>query len=415
MKNLLVILLAVSASLTLQAQSYDILLDNGRVIDAKNGRDSLMDVAIKDGKIAKVAETISPNEATRVINVQGLLVVPGLIDIHSHNFHGTEADAYLSNSFTALPPDGFSFRVGVTTLVDAGGAGWRNFETFKQQTIDRSKTRVLSFLNIVGSGMKGGAAEQDLNDMDAQKTGEVARQHSEIVGIKVAHYAGSDWDPVDRAVAAGKIAGVPVMVDFGGTLPPHPLDSLLLYHLRPGDIFTHTFGHVPGRIPIVDERGKLRPYVVEAQERGIVFDVGHGGGSFLFRQAVPALKQGFRPNTISTDLHTGSMNAGMKDQLNVMSKFLIMDMPLPEVIAAATWHSAQAIQRADLGHLDEGAVADVAVLRVLEGDFGYIDSGGYRMDGNRKLECELTLREGQVVWDLNGISRPYWVTNAAGK
>lgn len=415
MKYFFISLLLLVVCLTVQAQSYDILLDNGRVIDAKNQRDGLMDVAIKDGKIAKVAENISPEEAAQVIDAQGLLVVPGLIDMHSHNFHGTESDAYLSNSFTALPPDGFSFRAGVTTLVDVGGAGWRNFDTFKQQTIEHSKTRVLSFLNIVGSGMKGGPTEQDLNDMDAKKTGQFAQQHPEIVGIKVAHYAGPEWDPVDRAVAAGEIAGVPVMVDFGGTLPPHPLDSLLLYHLRPGDIFTHTFGHVPGRIPIVDERSKLRPYVVEAQERGIIFDVGHGGGSFLFRQAVPALKQGFRPNTISTDLHTGSMNAGMKDQLNVMSKFLIMDMPLPEVIAAATWHPAQAIQRPDLGHLDEGAVADVAVLRLREGDFGFIDSGGYRMDGNQKLECELTLREGSVVWDLNGISRPYWVTNAAGK
>ena len=414
MKHLFTSLLILSYSLAIQAQSYDILLDNGRVIDAKNSIDQVMDVAIKDGKVAKVAENIPSEQAEQVIDVEGLLVTPGLIDIHSHNFHGTEPDAYLSNSFTALPPDGFSFRTGVTTLVDVGGAGWRNFDTFKQQTIDRSKTRVLSFLNIVGSGMKGKHVEQNLSDMDAKMTGMVAQENPEVVGIKVAHYAGPEWDPVDRAVAAGNLAGVPVMVDFGGTLPPLPLDELLLEHLRPGDIFTHTFGHVPGRIPIVDERSKLRPYVVEAQKKGIIFDVGHGGGSFLFRQAVPALKQGFRPNTISTDLHTGSMNAGMKDQLNVMSKFINMGMSLPEVIAAATWHPAQAIQRTDLGHLDEGAVADVAVLKVLEGDFGFIDSGGYRMDGHQKLACELTLREGAVVWDLNGRSRPYWVTNAEG-
>ena len=408
-------LLTLSWGLAVQAQSYDILLDNGRVIDAKNNVDRVMDVAIKDGKVAKVAEDIPPDQAEQVIDVENLLVTPGLIDMHSHNFHGTEPDAYLSNGFTALPPDGFSFRVGVTTLVDAGGAGWRNFDTFKKQTIDPSKTRVLAFLNIVGSGMKGRHVEQNLNDMDTKMTALVAQENPEVVGIKVAHYAGPEWDPVDRAVAAGKIAGVPVMVDFGGTLPPLPLDELLLEHLRPGDIFTHTFGHVPGRIPIVDERSKLRPYVTEAQEKGIIFDVGHGGGSFLFRQAVPALKQGFRPNTISTDLHTGSMNAGMKDQLNVMSKFINLGMSLPEVVAAATWHPAQVIQRTGLGQLDEGAVADIAVLSVLEGDFGFIDSGGYRMDGRQKLECELTLREGQVVWDLNGRSRPDWVTNAKGK
>ena len=396
----------------MQAQSYDLLLDNGRVIDAKNSLDARMDVAIKDGKIARVAQEISPEEAAQVIDAEGLLVTPGLIDIHAHNFHGTEPDAYLSNGLSALPPDGFSFRVGVTTLVDVGGAGWRNFDTFKQQTIVPSKTRVLSFLNIVGSGMKGRHVEQNLNDMDAKMTALVAQENPEVVGIKVAHYAGPEWDPVDRAVAAGEMAGVPVMVDFGGTLPPLPLDELLLEHLRPGDIFTHTFGHVPGRIPIVDERSRLRPYVVAAQQRGIVFDVGHGGGSFLFRQAVPALKQGFRPNTISTDLHTGSMNAGMKDQLNVMAKFINMGMSVPEVVAAATWQPAQVIQRTDLGQLDEGAVADVAVFSLHEGDFGFVDSGGYRMDGTQKLECELTLRAGEVVWDLNGRSRPYWITNA---
>ncbi|MGB3589730.1 MAG: amidohydrolase/deacetylase family metallohydrolase [Tunicatimonas sp.] len=405
------LLLSFSSS----AQNYDILLNDGHLIDPKNGIDGPMDVAIKNGKIARVAEQIDALEAEQVIEVGGFYVTPGLIDIHSHNFHGTEPDAYLSNSFTALPPDGFSFRVGVTTLVDVGGAGWKNFETFKDQTINRSKTRVLSFLNIVGGGMKGGEQEQDTSDMDAEMTGMVAKRHPEVVGIKVAHYAGPNWKPVDRAVEAGRIANVPVMVDFGGTIPPLPLDSLLLHHLRPGDIFTHTFGHVPGRIPIVNERGKVRDYVWEAQERGIIFDVGHGGGSFLFRQAIPALKEGFRPNTISTDLHTGSMNAGMKSQINVMSKFLNMNMELKDVIAASTWNSAQAIKQDHLGHLSEGAVADVAVLNIQEGEFGFIDAGGYRMNGNQKLECELTIRAGKVVWDLNGMSRPYWIKEEMGQ
>ena len=391
------------------AQNYSLLLKGGHVIDAKNEIDTVMDIAIRGDSIARVAENIPESEAEQVINVQGLYVTPGLIDIHSHNFHGTEPDSYLSNSFTALPPDGFTFRVGVTTIVDVGGAGWRNFRTFKTQTIDQAKTRVLSFLNIVGSGMRGVTYEQDLNDMDGKMTGAVAQQYPEIVGVKVAHYAGPEWKPVEQAVVAGKIANVPVMVDFGGHIPPLSLETLLLEKLRPGDIFTHTFGHVPGRIPIVNERGNVRPYVYEAQKRGIIFDVGHGGGSFLFRQAVPAMKEGFRPNTISTDLHTGSMNAGMKNQLNVMSKFLNMDMSLSEVIKASTWTPAQVIQREDLGHLSEGAVADIAVFRLHEGEFGFIDSGGYKMDGSQKLECELTIREGDVVYDLNGISRPYWL------
>lgn len=391
------------------AQQYDMLIKGGHVIDPKNGIDQVMDVAIDEGKIAQVAENINASSAEQVVEVEGLYVVPGLIDMHSHNFHGTEPDAYLSNSFTALPPDGFTFRVGVTTIVDVGGAGWQNFRTFKEQTIDRSKTRVLSFLNIVGSGMKGGPYEQNLNDMDAKMTGMVAQRHPEIVGIKVAHYAGPEWAPVQRAVEAGEMAGIPVMVDFGGHIPPLSLERLLMEELRPGDIFTHTFGHVPGRIPVVSERGKVRPYVWEAQKRGIIFDVGHGGGSFLFRQAIPAMKEGFKPNTISTDLHTGSMNAGMKNQINVMSKFINMGMSLADVIEASTWAPAQVIQREDLGHLSEGAVADVAVINLKEGKFGYVDSGGYRLDGTQKLECELTLREGNVVWDLNGKSRPYWI------
>ena len=198
------------------------------------------------------------------------------------------------------------------------------------------------------------------------------------------------------------------MIDFGGHIPQFPLDDLLLKHLRPGDIFTHVYAHVKGRIPVVDEQGLVRPYVLDARKRGIVFDVGHGGGSFLFRQAIPALRQGFVPDIISTDLHTGSMNAGMKDMLNVMSKFLNMGMSLPDVILRSTWKPAQVISRSDLGHLSEGAPADLSVLRLREGTFGFVDTGGGRMPGKLKLECELTVRDGKVVWDGNGISFPLW-------
>jgi dihydroorotase len=186
------------------------------------------------------------------------------------------------------------------------------------------------------------------------------------------------------------------------------LKELLLTHLRPGDILTHTYAQARGRIPIVDEQGTVHSYVFEARKRGVIFDVGHGGGSFLFRQAVPALKQGFLPDSISTDLHTSSMNAGMKDMLNVMSKFLNLGMSLQDVILRSTWNPAQEIKRPDLGHLSVGSVADVAVLRVQKGDFGFVDVGGGKLRGAERLECELTLRQGQVVWDLNGISRPPW-------
>ncbi len=396
-------------STNVMAQEYDLLLKGGHVIDSRNNIDQLMDVAIADGKIAKVAANISKNTAKTVVDAKGLIVAPGFIDIHSHNFHGTEPGAYLSNSFSALPPDGFSFRSGVTTVVDVGGSGWRNFKLFKEQTIDRSKTRVLAFLNIIGSGMKGGAIEQNLIDMDSKLTAVVAKQYpNTIVGVKLAHYEGFDWTPTERAVEAGRLANIPVMIDFGGSEPELSLKTLLLEKLRAGDIFTHAYANVKGRTPVVAANGKVRDFVFEAQKKGVIFDVGHGGGSFVFGQAVPAIKQGFKPNSISTDLHTGSMNAGMKDITNIMSKFLAMEMSIKEIVDCVTNNSASIIQRPDLGSLSEGAVADVTVIRVRNGEFGFVDVKGQKIKGSKRVECELTLREGKVVWDLNGISKQVW-------
>jgi len=412
MRRIAILLFTIAAAglrVTGQAPDYDLLIRNGHVIDGKNGVDAIRDVAITGGKIAAVAANIAPARAKEVVDATGLYVAPGLIDIHAHVFWGHDPNAQYSNGYSAVQPDSHSFRSGQTTLVDVGGAGWRDFPQFKEQVIDRSRTRILSFINIVGSGMKGGPIEQNLADMDAKLTAMRIRQHKDlIVGVKVAHYSGPEWDPVTRAVAAGAATNVPVMVDFGGHTPPLSLEDLLMKHLRPGDILTHTYAHVAGRIPIVDEQGKLRPFVLEARKRGIIFDAGHGGGSFLFRQAVPATKQGFYPDVISTDLHIGSMNSGMKDILNTMSKFLNLGMPLADVIKANTSKAADVIKRPDLGSLSVGAEADVAVLNVRQGKFGFVDIGGGRMMGDRKLECELTLKGGQVMWDLNGISRPMW-------
>lgn len=392
------------------AQQYDLLLKGGHVIDPKNDIDDQMDVAVKDGIIAFVADDISVDSAETVVIATGLYVTPGLIDIHSHHFHGTESGRYLSNSFTALPPDGFTFRVGLTTVVDVGGAGWTNFPQFKEQVIDRSQTRVLSFINILGDGMSGVVPnEQNLTDMDPKMTALIARQNSEIVGVKLAHYHGHDWEPYRRAVQAAELADIPLMVDFGGADPVLPMETLFFDIFRPGYILTHAYrGTGNRRQPVVDEEGILRPGMLEAQERGVIFDVGHGGGSFIYDNAVPATRQGLWPNTISTDLHTGSMNAGMKDMLNVASKFLNLGMPLQNVIEASTWTPAQVIQREDLGHLSVGAEADIAVLRLIKGNFGFQDARGYSIPGNEKLEAELTLRAGTVVWDLNGIASPIY-------
>ena len=402
------------ARLAAQKPEFDLLIKNGHVIDARNGINAVTDVAVTAGKIALVGANIAAARAQQVVDASGLYVAPGLVDIHAHVFWGHDEDSQYSDGYSAVQPDSYSFRSGVTTMVDVGGAGWRSFPKFKEQVIDRSQTRVLAFLNIVGSGMRGGPVEQDLTDMDAKLTAMRIRQHPGlIVGVKVAHYSGPEWDPVIRAVAAGRDTNVPVMVDFGGHTPPLPLEDLLLKYLRPGDILTHTYAHVGGRIPIVDDSGKVRPFVWEARKRGVIFDAGHGGGSFLFRQAVPALQQGFAPDVISTDLHIGSMNSGMKDILNTMSKFLNMGMPIADVIKANTSRAADVIKRADLGHLSVGGEADIVVLNLRRGKFGFVDSSGWKLMGEQKLECELTMKGGRVVWDLNGISRPLW-TEAKG-
>jgi dihydroorotase len=391
------------------AQDIDLLIKNGHLIDPKNEINATMDVAIKDGKILEVAKNISASRANTVVDAKGLYVTPGLIDLHVHNFAGTMKDAAYSNGWNSVAPDGFTFRAGVTTVVDQGCAGWRNYRVFKENIIDKSKTRVLAFVNIVGAGMKGGEVEQNLADMDPKLAAMAVEKYPEtIVGVKVAHYIGPEWMPVENAVKAGEMADVPVMVDFGHSEPVLSLETLLMEKLRPGDMLTHCFGDTHGRGHVVDDDGNLNSFALRAQERGIIFDVGHGAGSFAFTQGIPAVEQGLKPNSISTDLHISSMNGGMKDQLNVMSKFLNMDMTLEEVIQRSTWNPAQYIKRTELGHLTVGAIADLAVLDLLEGEFGFIDVRGYRMDGTKKLECELTVKDGEVMWDLNGISRPHW-------
>jgi dihydroorotase len=411
--KLIVVLFILNNGNFLFAQEYEILIKNAHMIDPKNEIDQKMDVAIADGKIAMVSSQIPEGSAKNTIDATGLYITPGIIDMHVHVFWGTQQGAAYSNSFASLPPDGFTFRSGVTTVVDAGCAGWRNFKTFKEQTIDHSRTRVFAYLNIVGSGMKGGPIEQNLGDMDPKLTAMVAKQYADyIVGIKLAHYSGPEWDPLLWTVEAGELADMPVMVDFGGHKPHLSLERLLLDEFRPGDIFAHCFANVGGRTAIVDENGKVRPYVWEAQKKGIVFEVGHGGGSFVFDQAIPAMEQGFRPNAISTDLHIGSMNGAMKNMLNVMSKLLNLGMPLDEVIATSTWYPAKYIKHEELGHLSEGAVADIAVLNLEEGNFGFADVRGKKIKGTQKLECELTILEGKVVYDLNGISMPEWQAGA---
>lgn len=400
-KPILPLSLALLISWSGHAQQFDLLIKGGRVIDPKNQIDSRLDVAIKDGKISKVGKDIPVTDAKKVIDATGLLVAPGLIDIHTHVFVGSKPDTF-ADGFSSVSPDDFTFRSGVTTVVDAGTSGWRNFSVFKDHVIDKSQTRILSFLNIAGSGMTGNPDQQDTNDMDAHMTSLAIKKYPEIiVGVKIGHYEGSEWTPFDRALEAARLSDVPLFVECH--LPQFSLEAQL-GKMRPGDIITHSFEKVSERTPVVDDQGVVRPFVLDAKKRGVLFDVGHGGYGFWFSQAIPALKQGLAPNSFGTDLHRFSMNAGMKNMLNVMSKYLAMGMSLEDIIVRATWNPAKSIKREDLGNLGEGAAADVAVLSVLNGNFGFIDAGGNKIEGTRKLESELTVRAGKIVWDLNGIS-----------
>jgi dihydroorotase len=390
--------LFLAASHAVAQPTYDLVLTGGHVIDPRNGIDGVMDVAVAEGRIAAVRANIDRAQARQVVDVGGLYVTPGLIDIHVHVFATTGMRGAWAGDNSVLP-DGFSFRSGVTTMVDAGSSGWRNFEDFRRTVIDRSRTRVLAMLNIVGLGMLTDVPEQNVHDMDAKAAADMAARHRDVVvGVKSAHYQGPEWVSVDRAIEAGRAAGIPVMVDFGYFREERPYYQLVTERLRPGDLSTHMFR---GPVPYIGADGTLLEYLQQARARGVLFDVGHGGGSFVFRTMVPAVQQGFYPDTISTDLHTGSMNAGMMDMITTMSKFLVAGMPMVEVIRRSTDTPARVIQRPELGHLSVGAEADIAVLRVLEGQFAYADGARGTLEGDRRMMCELTLRAGRVVWDWN--------------
>ena len=370
-----------------------LLLCGGHVIDPRNGVDGPADVAVADGVIQAVGPGLG-FEADKRIDVSGLYVTPGLIDIHVHVYGGYSGWMF---------PDPHSLPNGVTTVVDTGGAGWKDLDDFVTSIIQPASTRVLVLVNIVGAGMTGGP-EQDVREMDPGPCAEAVGRHPEhCVGTKSAHFGGPGWESAGGAIEAARLSGSIAMIDFA----PKPTRSYreLLERLSPGDIHTHLYA---AHIPLLDEESRVNGYVREARERGVLFDTGHGNGSFWFRIAVPAMEQGFPPDTISTDLHKASRMLPNATMPVTMSKYLALGMPLQEVVDRSTQKAAEAIRRPQLGHLTPGAEADVAVLALHEGDFGFVDSGRARMNGGRKLECELTLRAGQVVWDLNGRSRPSW-------
>jgi len=388
-----------------QAQEIDLLLKGGRLLDPKNSIDSKMDVAVKDGKIYRIAAEIPSSSSKKVLDVSGMIVSPGLINIHTHVYAGSKPG--FADGQSSQLPDAFAPRSGITTVVDAGTTGWRTFPDFKAKVVDPSLTRVLAFINIFETGFSAGSAiEPDLNTLDVQMTVDAIKKYPDfIAGTRIGHYKGKSWIPFDKASQAAQITDRPLFVECH--MPEYSLEDQLK-KMRSGDIITHSFENVSERMPIVDEQGKLRAFVLEAQNRGVLFDVGHGGVGFWFNQAIPALKQGLLPNSFGTDEHRTSMNAGMKNMLNVMSKYLTIGMTIPDIIASGSWKPAKSIKREDLGNLSVGSVADIAVLSIINGKYGYVDSGGNRIEGNQKFEAELTVRAGRIIWDLNGLAAtPY--------
>ena len=385
---------------------YDLLLKNGHTIDPLNNIDGKRDVAIANGKVAAVAEDINPALAKKVIDVAGHYVTPGIIDIHVHVYHTREPEGL------SIMADSHSFKSGVTTMVDTGTAGAKHFLHFKRTVIDLSKTRIFAYINICDLGMIG-PFEQDIKTMDPELAASVVLAYPDVcVGIKTAHYWTSlpfdelhpPWGAVDPGLEASKICGKPLMVDFWPR-PERTYQELILKKMQPGDIHTHVFAQ---QFPVLDENGKPNKFLFEARDRGIIFDVGHGAGSFWFRNAVPAMQNGFIPDSISTDLHTRNVHGVVIDMLTTMNKILNIGMPLQEVIYRSTVTPANEIGHPELGNLSVGAEADVAVFKMQSGDFGFMDCGRAKIRGDKKLECMLTLRAGEIVFDPNALSVPEW-------
>ncbi len=398
---LLALACGLACALTGSAQTYDLVLKNAHVIDPANDIDGPADVAVKDGKIARVAQEIDSSSATKAVDLSGLYVTPGLVDLHAH--------PYLCNSGFLFPDDVW-LTTGTTTLVACGDAGWRNFDDFKAKIIDRAQARVLAFINIVGKGIAGMEAEHDLSDMDPKKTAEKILEYPDlIVGIKTAHYSNPDWIAIDRSIEAGRLTDRPIIVDSGIlTNTGRTTREKVLDKFRPGDMHTHFYND--RQVEVVSRfGGEVQPYMWEARRRGVLFDMGHGAGSFMWPVASKAMSGGFPPDTISTDLHQKSIQAGAPDMPNCISKMMLLGMPLQEAIRRSTVTPAESISKfPEIGTLGEGKVADIAVLTMETGIFAFKDAWGKKKTGARRVRAVLTVRAGEIVFDEDGRAFPLW-------
>jgi len=365
---------------------FDLILRGGRLIDPSQKLDAVTDIAFAAGKVAMVGNALKADPATDVRDVSGLVVTPGLIDLHTHVYWGgtslgIDAEAFCRNS-------------GVTTAVDTGSAGPGNFAGFRKHVIERSEVRILAYLHVSHAGIFGFSnrvmvgESEELRLMDPIGAVEVVEANRDlIVGIKVRVGRNSSGTsgivPLDIALEVAEEVGLPLMAHIDH---PPPSYEEVVARLRPGDVLTHAFRPFPNTPATA--QGTVKKVVTEARERGVLFDIGHGKGSFAFKTARAMLANGFYPDTISSDIHALCIDGPVFDQVTTLSKFLCMGMPLPDVIAASTLNAAMALRRPELGGLKTGSVGDATVISVRQGSFDYVDVVGEHLSGDRKIVCE---------------------------
>lgn len=360
----------------------DVILKGGRIIDPANGRDAIADIGFGAGKVVAVGAGL-PLQGSEIIDARGLIVVPGLIDLHTHVYWGG----------TSLGVDAalVAQRSGTTTFVDAGSAGPGNFHGFRRHVIEPSALRILPYLNVSFPGIFAFSATvmvgeaSDLRLIDPRECVRVINANRDlIVGVKVRVGRGAGGNsgvaPLDMALEIAEEVGLPVMAHLDHP-PPSRLE--VLSRLRRGDVITHCFRPFPNAPVHAD--GRIREEVHEARRRGVIFDIGHGGGSFGFRTAEHMLEAGFLPDVISSDVHALSINGPAFDQLVTMAKFLALGVELGAVIRAGTAAPAAALGRADLGHLAVGAVGDATLLELVEGEYDFRDVLGESRRGRQRF------------------------------
>jgi dihydroorotase len=371
---------------------FDLLIRGGRLIDPLHGVDGTQDLAIEGPRIAQVGERLDVSQARHVLDAQGMLVSPGLIDLHVHVHWGV--------SHYGIDPDSSCLARGVTTAVDAGSAGAYTYPSLKRWIIDDSQTELYAFLNIAYLGMIGDQVGEleDERFVDEALAARVARA-PEVLGIKVRmDRVGSlcAMLPLARAIAVAESVGKPVMVHIGSAARMHVSLDEVLSLLRPGDIITHTYHGKDGGL--LDEQCRVRAAALAARARGVLFDVGHGAGSFSFAVARAALVQGFPPDVISSDLHTYSLLSPVGDLVTTMAKFMHLGMPLIDTVRRVTEAPAQVIGQARrLGHLAPGADADIVILRLESGAYRFKDCDGNVEQGAVRLSPVCTIKRGSLV------------------